>query len=72
MKFKETRIRSIVKSLSFRTLIIIADLIVIYLLTKRVTTTIALTILTNVVSTVFYFLHERFWNRVTWGRLSIR
>lgn len=53
-------------------MIIIADLIVIYLLTKRVTTTIALTILTNVVSTVFYFLHERFWNRVTWGRLSIR
>jgi uncharacterized membrane protein len=68
MKFKETKERSVTKAVTFRVLIICADLAVIYLLTKRIDTTIALTILTNLVSTFFYFLHERFWNNITWGR----
>jgi adenylylsulfate kinase len=68
MKFKETKERSVTKAVTFRVLIICADLAVIYLLTKRIDTTIALTILTNLVSTFFYFLHERFWNNIAWGR----
>lgn len=72
MRFKETKQRSITKSLTFRTLIIIVDLIIIYLLTKKITTTISLTILTNLASTTFYFLHERFWDRIAWGRQKAR
>lgn len=49
-------------------LIVAADLVIIYALTKKVTTTISLTILTNIASTTFYFLHERFWNHISWGR----
>jgi uncharacterized membrane protein len=68
MGFKETKMRSFVKSGTFRIIVIIADLIVIYALTKEVTTTLALTVFTNFSSTFLYFLHERFWNQVTWGR----
>ena len=68
MKFKETKERSIVKSVTYRILVILSDLIVIYLLTKKVTATIAITIFTNIASTIFYFLHERMWNFINWGK----
>jgi uncharacterized membrane protein len=72
MKFKETKERSVTKAVTFRILIICADLMVIYALTKKINTTIALTILTNLVSTFFYFMHERLWNGIAWGRQQAR
>ena len=71
MMFKATKQRLIVKSVTFRIIVIISDLIVIYLLTKRLSTTIALTVFTNLASTILYFLHERLWNHVSWGRQDV-
>lgn len=68
MKFKETKERSITKSVTFRILVIASDLVVIYLLTRKVSATIAITIFTNLASTAFYFLHERIWNGISWGK----
>ena len=62
--------RSVVKSLTFRVLVVIADLIVIYLITRRIDTTLTVTIFTNLASTALYFLHERVWNKIQWGRVS--
>lgn len=64
----ESRTRSILKSVTFRIIVILSDIIVIYVLTHRIGLTIALTILTNIASTVLYYLHERIWNAVKWGR----
>jgi uncharacterized membrane protein len=72
MKFKETNTRSITKSVTYRIIVVIADTLVIYALTKKVSTTIALTIFTNLSTTVLYFLHERFWNGIAWGRQRAR
>jgi uncharacterized membrane protein len=66
--FKATRQRSVVKSITFRVLVVIADLIVIYILTKRIDTTIWLTVATNLTSTILYFIHERVWNNIKWGK----
>lgn len=60
--------RSVAKSITYRTVIIASDLIIIYALTHRYDVTIGLTILTNVASTVLYYLHERVWNHIHWGR----
>lgn len=68
MRFKETERRSIVKSATFRVIVVISDLVIIYVLTKRVVATIAITIVTNMASTTLYFLHERAWNRISWGK----
>jgi uncharacterized membrane protein len=62
--------RSVLKSLTFRVLVVIADLIVIYLITRRIDTTLSVTILTNLVSTALYYTHERVWNKIQWGRVS--
>lgn len=72
MRFKETRGRSITKSMTFRALVICSDLVLVYLLTHRIFDTVAITVATNVASTVFYFLHERLWNNIAWGKQRVR
>jgi uncharacterized membrane protein len=64
-----TRKRSLVKALTFRTLILCSDAVVIFAITRRLDMTIGLTIATNIASTVFYFIHERIWNQIQWGRV---
>lgn len=71
MKFKETRWRSVTKSMTFRMLVIVSDLVLVYVLTKRADVTIAVTVLTNVASTILYFAHERVWNSLSWGRRRV-
>ena len=72
MRFKETQVRSIIKSVTFRMLIICTDLVIVYALTRRVFDTVAITVATNVASTIFYFLHERLWNNIAWGKQRTR
>lgn len=55
----ETHTRSIVKSISWRvTATLIAMLFV----------DISLAILLNIVQTIAYYLHERAWLRIPWGK----
>lgn len=56
------------KSITFRILVICSDLVIVYVLTHRLIDTIAITVFTNVASTIFYFLHERLWNNIGWGK----
>lgn len=65
------RRRSLVKSISFRVLVILSDTIVIYLITHRFDITVGLVVATNLASTVLYFIHERVWNKISWGRSSV-
>ena len=60
--------RSLVKAMTFRTLILCSDAIVIFLITRRWDTTAGLVVATNLASTTLYFIHERIWSRIQWGR----
>lgn len=70
--FHESIRRSVIKSVSFRILVIVSDLIVIFFLTHRADITIGVTIGTNIASTVLYYLHERLWNTVRFGKKSMK
>lgn len=61
--------RSLAKAITFRTLILCSDALVIFLITHRWDTTIGLVLATNLASTTLYFIHERIWSRIRWGRL---
>jgi uncharacterized membrane protein len=61
-----TRKRSVVKALSYRVLIVSLDFTVIFLLTGKTKVAVGL-IVSNIYTTVGYFLHERLWARITWG-----
>lgn len=60
--------RSLVKAVTFRSLILYSDSVVIFLVTYRWDMTISLVITTNLASTILYFIHERAWNKIQWGR----
>ena len=60
--------RSFVKSITFRAVVIISDFIVIMLITHRYDLAIGLIIATNAASATLYYIHERAWNRIKWGR----
>ena len=67
-RYYETTRRSITKSLTFRVLVIISDLIVVYLVTHKVDLAVTVMITTNIASMTLYFFHERIWNGVKWGK----
>jgi uncharacterized membrane protein len=59
--------RSVVKALTYRTLIMCLDFGTIYLFTGKVRVAVGFMIASNLYTTAAYFLHERAWSRVRWG-----
>jgi adenylylsulfate kinase len=64
--------RSLVKALTYRAVIVVLDVSVIYLLTGRVDVALGFTIISNIYTTVGYFVHERVWNKIQWGTEQIK
>ena len=62
--------RSVAKSITFRLLVIAADTVVVYLLTHRYDTTLGVIVFTNFASTILYFIHERIWTKINWGKVK--
>ncbi len=59
--------RSIVKAITYRLCIICLDFTAIYLFTHQVDVALGFMIVSNIYTTVGYFLHERLWARIRWG-----
>ena len=64
----ETISRSILKTVSYRITIVILDFVCIYLFTGKMKVALGFTIVSNLYTTVFYFLHERIWDKIKWGK----
>ena len=65
----ETLSRSILKTVSYRVAILILDFTSIYLLTGKVKIAFGFMLVSNIYTTIGYFLHERIWDRVKWGKV---
>ena len=65
---QDTSLRSITKTISWRLTGSSATFLVSYIISHDFTmaSTIAITQLT--LNTILYYIHERIWNRVVWGR----
>ena len=66
--FREVWRRSVAKAVSYRIVIVIADYIAVYLFTGRSDLALGFVVISNIYTTVFYFLHERIWDRISWGK----
>lgn len=66
--FHESPNRSVVKALSFRFIIFCVDAVLVYGLTRRVDVTAGIVGATSIIHTIIYFLHERSWNEIHWGK----
>ena len=65
---KDSQARSVIKAIGYRILLIISNGIVVYSVTKRIDITLGVSLLTAILNTAIYYLYERFWNKITWGK----
>ena len=66
---EETFRRSIVKTISYRVVILILDFSAIYLFTGQIKVALGFMIVSNIYTTIGYFIHERIWGNIKWGKI---
>ena len=62
--------RSLVKAITYRSVIIVLDFSAIYLLTGKVDVALGFMVVSNIYTTAAYFIHERIWNKIKWGEFQ--
>jgi len=67
-KLHESIKRSITKAATFRVLVLCSDGIIIFAITHRADVALGVIIASNFASAILYFLHERLWNAIGWGK----
>jgi len=66
--FRETWLRSLTKSLTYRILSITMTGIISWTITKDIKEAISITIGMQAFLIVFYLSYERIWDKINWGR----
>ena len=66
--YVESRSRSIVKSLVYRILSILGIGVLGWLITRDIRETTLITIVFQIYLTILYYVYERVWNKINWGR----
>lgn len=70
-RLKDTLKRSIVKTVSYRVLIITLDFTTVYIFTGQIKLAVGFMLISNVYTTVAYFFHERIWEKIKWGKEAV-
>lgn len=60
--------RSLAKTISWRIVATTITMLLVYSVTKKITVSLGIGLIEVVVKMIAYYLHERSWNKVTWGR----
>ena len=68
IKFHENISRSLVKAITYRIVILTSDSIIVFALTHRFDITVGVVLFSNFASSFLYFIHERAWNAIHWGK----
>lgn len=67
---REYHKRSAVKAISWRALATITTMAVVFIFTRRLTLALEIGAVEVVAKLLFYYLHERLWNAIRWGKLQ--
>jgi uncharacterized membrane protein len=60
--------RSLAKSVTWRLVAIVVTFVVGYIMTGSIELAASLSLVSNVVNFILYYLHERVWLTVRWGK----
>ena len=66
--FRESRLRSLVKSLAYRIISIAGTGILTWVISKDIIETVSITLIIQVFLVILYYSYERIWDRINWGR----
>jgi len=64
----ESNIRSIIKTITWRITGSLATFLISYWITGNLTMSGTIAIIQITANTILYYLHERVWNKIGWGR----
>jgi uncharacterized membrane protein len=64
----ETHTRTVFKTVSWRFVATLITMTIVYLFTGEETVTLGVGVSDVMAKIVFYYLHERVWHKVSWGR----
>lgn len=67
---KDTHIRSVVKSITWRVTGIIILAIISWMITHDWKAMTLITVIFHGIRVVLYYFHERIWERISWGRVK--
>ncbi len=65
---REARLRSIIKALTWRVVATSTTMALAYLATRDMKVVMAIGAADVVIKLFFYYVHERVWGRLSWGR----
>ena len=63
--------RSLAKSLTWRLVAVISTFIIGYVMTGSLSFAASLTVVSNLINFILYYVHERIWLKVNWGRSKV-
>jgi len=69
--YKETNKRSIVKGITWRVVATATTIVIVYFFFNRLDLAIAAGVIESVLKVALYWLHERTWFKIRWGRKKI-
>lgn len=68
--FIENRKRSLIKTITYRVVIIILDFSAIFLFTHKYDVALGFVIISNLYTSTGYYIHERIWDKIKWGKVK--
>jgi uncharacterized membrane protein len=70
LAFRESRQRSLVKSLAYRIISVAGTGILVWVTTKNIGETVSITLVVQVFLVILYYSYERIWDKIKWGRIT--
>ena len=68
LTLRESRLRSLVKSLGYRIISIAGTGILTWVITRDIRETVSITLIIQVFLIILYYSYERIWVKINWGR----
>ena len=68
LAFRESRLRSLVKSLAYRIISIVGTAVLTWVVTRNIRETVSITLVIQVFLAILYYSSERIWDKINWGR----
>jgi adenylylsulfate kinase len=65
----DSKRRSIIKAITWRIFALLITIIVSFAILGSWSVSIAIGISSNLLKTLFYYIHERLWERTNWGKV---
>ncbi len=64
----DSHTRTIVKAVSWRVIATLSTMTIVFLFTRKIFLSLGVGLVEVIAKITFYYLHERTWNKISWGK----